>query len=268
MHEVIADVATDAVYRAPAWISISATAVGAIEGSLMALDEPDADLVGMAVLAACLGFGGGIVRDILCGSLPPAALRDPAYLVTVILCAGGVWLAHHWIRRLGTVLYALDALVLGLFGVVGAQQALLVGLPTVSAVLLGAIVSVSGGILADILSQRRPAILQAGPPYATASLVGVIWYVLAVRWLGVDANLAAAVAVALVLALRIVADRLGVTTPRADLIEGTHFRRLRFAVSDRVAIRRHRAPAPGAAPDDLPAPPERPGDDPAAGPTA
>lgn len=242
MLELVASGTTDTVYDAPVWISIAATAVGAVEGSLMALDEPDADIVGMAVLAACLGFGGGIVRDVLCGELPPAALRDPAYLVTVILCTLGVWLAHHLIRRLGSVLYVLDALVLGLFGVVGAQQALLVGLPTVSAILLGAIVSVSGGILADLLSQRRPAIVQAGPPYATASLVGVIWYVLAVRELGVDANVAAAVAVGLVLGLRVVADRLGVTTPRADAVTGDHFARIRSVLADRVSIRRHHEP--------------------------
>ncbi len=238
--ELVADTVPDTVYEAPIWISIAATAVGAIEGSLLALDEPDADIVGMAVLAACLGFGGGIVRDLLCGELPPAAFRDPAYLVTVIVCTVGVWLAHHLIRRLGSLLYVLDALVLGLFGVVGAQQALLVGLPTVSAILLGAIVSVSGGILADLLSQRRPAIMQAGPPYATASLIGVIWYVLAVRELELDANVAAAVAVGIVLGLRVVADRLGVTTPRADAVSGDQLTRWRSALSDRVVIRRER----------------------------
>jgi uncharacterized membrane protein YeiH len=236
--ELVAAAAPDTVYEAPVWISIAATAVGAIEGSLLALDEPDADVIGMAVLAACLGFGGGIVRDLLCGTLPPAALQDPAYLVTVILCTVGVWLAHHLIRRLGSLLYVLDALVLGLFGVVGAQQALLVGLPTVSAILLGAIVSVSGGILADLLSQRRPAIMQAGPPYATASLIGVIWYVVAARELGVDANVAAAIAVGIVVVLRVLADRLGVTTPRADAVTGATLQRLRAAVADRVAIRR------------------------------
>lgn len=233
-------VAADTVYEAPLWISIAATAVGAVEGSLLALDEPDADVVGMAVLAACLGFGGGVVRDLLCGELPPAALRDPAYLVTVVACTFGVWIAHHLIRRLGSLLYVLDALVLGLFGVVGAQQALLVGLPTVSAILLGAIVSVSGGILADVLTQHRPAILQAGPPYAVASLAGVIWYVLAVRELGVNANAAAAVAVVLVLGLRVLADRLGVTTPRADAVSGDRIRRLRSLIADRAVIRRQR----------------------------
>ncbi|MBU6215564.1 MAG: hypothetical protein KGR17_03090 [Acidobacteria bacterium] len=59
-----------------------------------------------------------------------------------------------------------------------------------------------------------------------------------VRELGVDANVAAAVAVGIVLVLRVLADRLGVTTPRADAVSGATLQRLRAAVTDRVAIRR------------------------------
>jgi uncharacterized membrane protein YeiH len=239
---LVAAAAKDQVYVTPFWISLTATAVGAVEGALLTLDERDADIVGMMVLAACLGFGGGVVRDVLCGTLPPEALRNPWYLVTVVLCALGVWLLHHAIRRLGKVLFLLDALVLGLFGVVGAQKALLVGLPTLTAILLGAVVSVSGGVLADVLLQRRPALLEAGPPYATASLVGVVWYVVSVRELGVSPNLAAGVAVVVVLVLRVVADRLGVSTPRADAVSSAHLGRLRSMVTDRVGIRSWRGP--------------------------
>ena len=51
-------------------LSVAATAVGAVQGALMVVDEPDYDVVGVVVIAACLGFGGGIVRDVLTARVP------------------------------------------------------------------------------------------------------------------------------------------------------------------------------------------------------
>ncbi len=199
-------------------LSVIATGVGATEGALKVVNEKGFDIVGVMVIAACLGFGGGVVRDVLTGSIPPDALRTPWFTVTVIVCALAVILLHVWVKRLEYLLFLADALVLGLFGAVGAEKALLVGLSPFVAVVLGSIVSVAGGILADLLLMRRPSILQPGKPNALASLVGVIFYVVLTEKFKVHTNLATFADVVMVLTIRVVAEWKDIETPAAATI--------------------------------------------------
>ena len=202
-------------------LSVIATGVGATEGALKVVNEKGFDIVGVMVIAACLGFGGGVVRDMLTGSIPPDALRTPWFTITVILCAFGVILLHHWVKRLEYLLFLADALVLGLFGAVGAEKALLVGLSPFVAVVLGSIVSVAGGILADMFLSHRPAILQPGKPMALASLAGVILYVVLTEKFKVHTNLATLADVLMVLSIRVVAEWKDIETPTAaDITPG------------------------------------------------
>lgn len=196
-------------------LSVAATAVGAVQGALMVVDEPDYDVVGVVVIAACLGFGGGIVRDMLTGTIPPDALRTPWFTVTVMVAALVTTFLHHWFRRLGRLLFLADALVMGLFGAVGAEKALLVGLSPFIAVVLGSVVAVSGGILADLMMGRHPAILKPGKPNALAALVGVLVFVVLTEKFKVHTNLATAADVAVVVALRVLVDWKGIVTPTA-----------------------------------------------------
>jgi len=194
-------------------LSVIATGVGATQGALKVVNEKGFDVVGVMVIAACLGFGGGIVRDMLTGTIPPDALRTPWFTVTVILCALAVILLHHWVKRLERLLFLADALVLGLFGAVGAEKALTVGLSPFVAVVLGSIVSVAGGVLADVLLSHRPAILQPGKPMALASLAGVIVYVVLSEKFKVHTNIATLADVLVVLAIRVVAEWKDIETP-------------------------------------------------------
>lgn len=199
-------------------LSVIATGVGATEGALKVVNQKGFDIVGVMVIAACLGFGGGVVRDLLTGTIPPDALRTPWFTITVILCALAVILLHVWVKRLERMLFLADALVLGLFGAVGAEKALLVGLSPFVAVVLGSIVSVAGGILADILLMQRPSILQPGKPNALASLAGVIFYVVLSEKFKVHTNLATLADVLVVLAIRVVAEWKDIETPVAATI--------------------------------------------------
>lgn len=199
-------------------LSVIATGVGATEGALKVVNQKGFDIVGVMVIAACLGFGGGVVRDLLTGTIPPDALRTPWFTITVILCALAVILLHVWVKRLERLLFLADALVLGLFGAVGAEKALLVGLSPFVAVVLGSIVSVAGGILADLLLMQRPSILQPGKPNALASLAGVVFYVVLSEKFKVHTNLATLADVLVVLTIRVVAEWKDIETPAAATI--------------------------------------------------
>ena len=131
----------------------------ALNGALTAVRAADLDIVGVVALAMTTALGGGILRDIILDSLPPATFRDWRYLA--VAAAGGLLafaFARH-LQRLLTSITVLDAAGLSLFAVTGASKALDLGLGPVQAVILGALTGVGGGTLRDVLIRRVPTVL-------------------------------------------------------------------------------------------------------------
>jgi uncharacterized membrane protein YeiH len=106
-------------------------------------------------------LGGGIVRDILIDSLPPATFSDGRYLA--VAAAGSLLaFAFGWrLTRLAGPILVLDAAGLSLFAVTGASKALDFGVGAGQAVILGAITAVGGGTLRDVLIGRVPVVLRS-----------------------------------------------------------------------------------------------------------
>jgi len=162
----------------PLAINVIAVFVGALLGTIRAGDDDKVDLTGVFTLAAALGFGGGITRDVLLGNLPPAAFRDPTYIAaaTAATLVGSLFL--FYLKRLGKVLWVLDALSIGLFASVGVNAAVIAGLSVMPAVMIGTIASVGGLILADALQAKPSTIMYVGPPNAVAGAAGAMTYFL------------------------------------------------------------------------------------------
>ena len=68
-----------------------AVCTAAVTGVLAAA-EVRADLFGAMVLGCTTAFGGGIVRDLLLGVTPPAALREPSLLIITAIVSLAVFL--------------------------------------------------------------------------------------------------------------------------------------------------------------------------------
>ncbi len=129
------------------------------------------DLFGILVLSFAAATAGGIIRDVLIGAIPPAAINDWRYTVTSLL-AGLVAFGWHWtISRLWSPVLIFDAAGLGLFAVSGALKALDFGLNPVAAVLLGVLTGIGGGMVRDVLVAEIPTVLRA-ELYAVAALAG------------------------------------------------------------------------------------------------
>src|SRR4051794_675404 len=112
----------------PLWFDLTAVAVGALAGTAIARNH-HFDLIGALVLATVMGLGGGIIRDVLIGYGPPAALQDNRYLLAVALaCLVGSFVSS-WADGVGRLPSVLDALTLGVYAVVGLQKGLANGLP-------------------------------------------------------------------------------------------------------------------------------------------
>lgn len=162
----------------PLAINLAAVFVGALSGAIRAGEDEKVDLVGLLMLAAVMGFGGGILRDVLLGNLPPAVFREALYLVMVGAATAIGALFLYYLKRLGKVVWVLDSLGIGLFACVGANAAIIAGLSLLPAVFVGTVAAVGGLILADMLQARPSSIMYVGPPNAVAGAAGALTYAL------------------------------------------------------------------------------------------
>ncbi|MET0324209.1 MAG: trimeric intracellular cation channel family protein [Ilumatobacteraceae bacterium] len=152
-------------------VDLAATAVFAIGGAQAGVDA-DLDVFGLMVVAFATALGGGMIRDVLIGDTPPAALRSVAYPVVAFCGAGAVFLVERSVDEIpSSLMDTLDAGGLSLFCVVGAAKALDHDLRPLAAVLLGTITAVGGGVIRDVLVDVVPSVLRADV-YATAAVIG------------------------------------------------------------------------------------------------
>src|SRR4051794_1733250 len=150
----------------------------ALNGALTALRVARLDIVGVVTLGMITALGGGIIRDVMLGSLPPATFSDWRYLA--VAAVGGLiaFTFGRHLERLNRLINVLDAAGLSLFAVTGASKALGLGLGPAQAVILGAITGVGGGTLRDVLVRQIPTVLSSGL-YAIPALIGATAIVVA-----------------------------------------------------------------------------------------
>ena len=129
------------------------------------------DLFGILVLSFVAGNVGGIIRDILIGSVPPAAISDWRYLAVSLLAGVITFYRYSAVERLRSPVLVFDAAGLALFAVSGAQKGLAFELNPVMAVLLGMLTGVGGGMMRDLLLAEIPTVLRTDL-YAVAGLAG------------------------------------------------------------------------------------------------
>ena len=157
-------------------LELAGTFAFAISGAVAARQR-GLDLFGICALAFTVACGGGIIRDLCIGAIPPAGLKNWEYLVVAIAAAGLTVSLYSIVQRLKRPVRFFDSVGLSLFAVTGAQKALAYGHNGEVAILLGITTAVGGGVLRDILLNRIPVILEK-EIYASAALVGAVIVVL------------------------------------------------------------------------------------------
>lgn len=153
--------------------------VFALSGALVAVRK-ELDVFGVLVLAGVTGLGGGFLRDVLIGAVPPAALADWRYLLVPVAAGLVTFFFHPGIARREPAVSVLDAFGLALFCVAGALKALDAGLGPLPAALMGMVTGIGGGMIRDVLAGRVPVIFR-GELYATPALAGGLVAVLGDR---------------------------------------------------------------------------------------
>ena len=149
----------------------------AISGALIGISKK-MDLFGTLVLAITTACGGGCLRDIMVGSVPPAMCRNPVYVVIAAVVATIVFLLvffhTHMPRMLAPLydkmLFWFDTLGLAAFTVDGVMVGIRCG-NVFLLVFLGFLTAVGGGTLRDVLAGRIPDIFLKHI-YAVAAIAG------------------------------------------------------------------------------------------------
>lgn len=147
------------------------TVTFAVTGALAAMRK-DFDLVGVLILAAVTAVGGGSIRDVVAGIIPPSSLQSEALLWAVFLTGLVVFVLHRHIPT-GRTLYVFDTISLGLFTALGAQRGIEVGFGLWGTIFAGAISGVGGSVIRDVLCGEVPVVLyRSGDLYAFAAAIG------------------------------------------------------------------------------------------------
>lgn len=163
---------------------IIGTIAFAASGAMLAIDR-GLDLFGVLFLGVITACGGGIMRDVILGIVPPSAFSNSIFVMVAAVTSVIVFLfaylqrAKYWSRweKVDHDINLLDAIGLGVFSVVGANVAMEQGFADNSflCVMMGMTTGVGGGILRDLLSRTIPAVLHKRI-YAVASIIGAALY--------------------------------------------------------------------------------------------
>lgn len=192
-------------------------AVFAITGALMA-GRKSMDLFGVLVMAIVTALGGGTLRDLILDNHPVSWIRDDTYILIASLAALGT---VAWVRMTRPIhekgLLIADAFGLAVFTVYGTELALQHDTPTSTAVIMGVMTGVVGGVIRDVLCNEIPLIFQK-EIYATACIAGALTFIV-LRELGTLHWLDTAAAMLVVLGARLAAIHWHLALPRFHLLD-------------------------------------------------
>lgn len=157
-------------------LDLCGTFVFALSGAAAGVKR-QLDLFGVLVLSFVAANFGGIMRDLLIGAVPPPGIADWRYIAVPMAAGLAVFFGGAFVDRLEDSVQIFDAAGLALFAVSGAQKALDFHLGPVTAVILGMLTGIGGGMARDILTARVPTVLR-GDIYAVAAVAGAVVVVL------------------------------------------------------------------------------------------
>ncbi|MDX5373730.1 MAG: trimeric intracellular cation channel family protein [Pseudomonadaceae bacterium] len=192
-------------------------AVFAITGALMA-GRKSMDLFGVLVIAIITALGGGTLRDLILDNHPVSWIRNDTYILIASIAAVGTVL---WVRLTQPIhergLLIADAFGLAVFTVIGTEVALQHNVPYSTAVIMGVMTGVAGGVMRDVICNEIPLIFQK-EIYATACILGSLVFI-GLRELDTPHWLDTGISMLVVLLTRLAAIHWRLSLPRFHLLD-------------------------------------------------
>lgn len=158
----------------------------AISGAFVGIHK-EMDVFGVNVLSVTTACGGGLMRDLVIGNIPPRMFQNPFFVIIAVAVANVVFLLAYLHSRMpkkmapvyDKMLFWFDTLGLAAFTVDGVMVGVDAGFYDNAFLLcfLGFMTGVGGGALRDIMANQTPDIFRKHI-YAVASIAGTILMVL------------------------------------------------------------------------------------------
>lgn len=164
-------------------MDILGTIAFAISGAMVAIKK-EMDIFGVNILAIITAVGGGMLRDILIGDVPPEMFQNPIYTLVAVIIANSVFVYAYWNKKnvkssyvnlYEKTLFLFDTLGLAVFTVDGVNAGMHSEFNSnmFLVVFLGVITGVGGGVLRDTMANELPYIF-VKHIYACASILGAV----------------------------------------------------------------------------------------------
>ena len=191
-------------------LELIGAAAFAVSGAMVAI-EKRADIFGVLFLAVTTALGGGVIRDVLIGRIPPVMFVSYWYLLISVIAALAVFIDAYLrsekyklhLDKLDAVNNIFDAIGLAVFTVSGMNAAMPVSDNVILVLFVGMCTGVGGGMLRDVMTNTMPKVLRKRV-YAVASLLGGGLYY-AMYALGVNQLVSLGCGMLLIFALRLFA---------------------------------------------------------------
>lgn len=159
-------------------LELIGAAAFAVSGAMVAI-EKKADIFGVLFLAVTTALGGGVIRDVLIGRIPPVMFVSYWYLLISVVAALAVFIDAYLrsekyklhLDKLDAVNNLFDAIGLAVFTVSGMNAAMPVSDNVILVLFVGMCTGVGGGMLRDVMTNTMPKVLRKRV-YAVASLIG------------------------------------------------------------------------------------------------
>ena len=157
-------------------LELIGAAAFAVSGAMVAI-EKKADIFGVLFLAVTTALGGGVIRDVLIGRIPPVMFVSYWYLLISVVAALAVFIDAYLrsekyklhLDKLDAVNNVFDAIGLAVFTVSGMNAAMPVSDNVILVLFVGMCTGVGGGMLRDVMTNTMPKVLRKR---VVASLIG------------------------------------------------------------------------------------------------
>jgi uncharacterized membrane protein YeiH len=197
-------------------LDLLSTLVFALVGARIAADK-GLDYGGITLVAAVASVTGGTLRNLFLG-LKPVWITD-YWIVVAFLSAVFITLVFRRVTHIGKTLLVMDTFGLAIATISGVHLAFQQNTTWLTAIILGVITAVTGGLLRDVLCQVEPVLLHR-ETIGTSSLMGAIVFV-TLHQLDISQNIAAATGAIVVIITRIVSIYFDLHLPKLNNKKGS-----------------------------------------------
>ncbi len=197
----------------------------AFAGSMVGIRK-SMDLLGVIVLGLVTALGGGCIRDLVLGNIPPQMFRDSKFaiysLISSLILFAIFYVKFDFInsrtmKKIEKIMLLFDAIGLGAFTVTGINTAIIMGYDSkFLLIFVGMVTGVGGGAIRDVMAGSIPIIFRE-EIYAVASFLGALAYIMFFKT-AINKNLLMIITFSIVVIIRLISLKYNFHLPKIKKI--------------------------------------------------